>query len=170
MRTFKIGEEVGYRTELGLIVRARISGDRGNGTYAVQRFNGWKWCEEEVVQNERLTCFLPMPADRDLYESQVPTSERESTTFTQDFRIAEVYGVAAIQDTYNRAFAGWKNCYKYLTEMAMALNHRLHYWYHAAGEDDAQTVLYYTLWNRLMDWCRANLKGEELHFFESVLD
>lgn len=170
MKLFKIGDDVGVRTDLGLIVRARITGERGNGKFAIQRFNGYGWATEEEVSVDRLTTCLPMPADRDLYESQVPASERESTTFTQDFRIAEVYGVAAIQDTYNRAFAGWKNCYKYLTEMAMTLNHRLHYWYHAAGEDDARTVLYYTLWNRLMDWCRANLKGEELHFFESVLD
>ena len=123
-----------------------------------------------MVPNERLTCFLPMPADRDLYESQVPASERESTTFTQDFRIAEVYGVAAIQDTYNRAFAGWKNCYKYLTEMAMTLNHRLHYWYHAAGEDDARTKLYNQLWQQAYDWGCTHLKGEELNFFTAVLD
>lgn len=111
-----------------------------------------------------------MPTDRELYESQVATSERESTTFTQDFRIAEAFGVAAIQDTYNRAFKGWRNSYKYLTELTMTLNHRLHYWFHVAGEDDARTKLYTRLWEESFAWGRSHLKGEELNFFETVLD
>ena len=167
---FNIGEIVGARTGTGLVGTAKVVAVNADGSYLIRRFNGVCFGNEETVLASDLTPNRPMPADRELYESQVPTEERESTTFTQDFAIAEAFGPAAIKDTYNRAFTGWKNCYKYLTEMAMTLNHRLHYWYHAAGEDDARTVLYYTLWNRLMDWCRANLKGEELHFFESVLD
>ena len=52
----------------------------------------------------------------------------------------------------------------------MTLNHRIWHWYHNAGEDDERTVLYNDLWNELMDWCRANLKGDDLNFFEAVLD
>ena len=119
---------------------------------------------------ERLQRLLALPSDREIFESQVPASERESTTFCRDFMMAEVYGVAAIRDTFNRAFAGWKHAHKYLTELAMTLNHRIWHWYHNAGEDDERTVLYNDLWNELMDWCRANLKGDDLNFFEAVLD
>ena len=119
---------------------------------------------------ERLQRLLALPTDREIFESQVPASERESTTFCRDFMMAEVYGVAAIRDTFNRAFAGWKHHYKYLTELAMTLNHRLHYWFNAVGEDDERTKLYSELWERTDAWGYNNLKGEELSFFLSVLD
>ena len=170
MPEFKIGDAVGIRTELGLVVGGRITGRRDDGRFAVRRFNGYGWANEEVVTADRLTTCRPMPADRELYESQVPTSERESTTFTQDFRIAEAYGVAAIKDTYRRAFSGWKTSYKYLTELTMTLNHRLHYWFNVAGEDDERTKLYRELWQQANDWGCNNLKGDELSFFLRVLD
>ena len=170
MPQFKIGDEVGVRTELGLIVRGRITGRRDDGKFVVKRFNGCGWATEEVGDGDHLTTCRPMPADRELYESQVPTSERESTTFTQDFRIAEAYGVAAIRDTYRRAFAAWKSQYKYLTELTMVLNHRLHHWFYVAGEDDERTKLYSRLWDESFEWGKANLKGDELYFFLSVLD
>jgi len=113
---------------------------------------------------------LNVPNDRDLYESQVATEDRERTTFTQDFLIAEAYGLAAIRDTYNRAFKGWKTSYKYFTELTMTLNHRLHAWFYRAGENDERTKLYDELWQKTYDWGCANLKGDELNFFYSVLD
>ena len=167
---FSIGDIVGARTGTGLIGTAKVSAVNADGSYCIQRFNGVSWGGEETVPGSDLTPNRPMPADRDLYESQVPTEKRESTTFTQDFMIAEVFGLAAIKDTYNRAFAGWKHAYKYLSELAMTLNHRIWHWYHKAGGSDERTVLYNDLWNRLMDWCRENLKSEELQFFEAVLD
>ena len=167
---FNIGDEIGVRTSIGLITHAKVTSVRDDGTYGIKRFNGFGWGEEEIVPSDKLTHFRPMPADRELYESEVPTEDRESTTFTQDFAIAEAYGIPAIKDTYNRAFTGWKHAYKYLTELAMTLNHRIHHWYYKAGEDDERTILYNDLWNKLMDWCRANLKGDQLQFFEAVLD
>lgn len=119
---------------------------------------------------ERLQRLLALPPDSEIFESQVPASERESTTFCRDFMMAEVYGVAAIRDTFNRAFAGWKSHYKYLTELTMTLNHRLHYWFHTIGEDDERTKLYSRLWDETFEWGKANLKGEELNFFLAVLD
>ena len=167
---FNIGDIVGARTGTGLIGTAKVIAANADGSYRIRRFNGVCWGAEETVPASELTVNRPMPTDRDLYESQVPTEERESTTFTQDFIIAEAYGISAIRDTYNRAFTGWKNCYKYLTELCMTLNHRIWHWYDKTGEGDERTILYNDLWNRLMDWCRANLKGEELQFFEAVLD
>lgn len=167
---FNIGEIVGARTGTGLIGTAKVAAINADGSYSIRRFNGVCFGDEETISASELSPNRPMPADRELYESQVPTEERESTTFTQDFMIAEAYGISAIRDTYNRAFAGWKNCYKYLTELCMTLNHRIHHWYSEAGENDERTALYNELWNKLMDWCRTNLKDDELQFFEAVLD
>jgi len=111
-----------------------------------------------------------MPADRELFESQVPMEDRESTTFCQDFMIAERYGIAAIKDAYNRAFNGWKDCYKYLTELTMTLNHLLAMHFYRDGEDDERTKLYNELWQETYDWGRSNLVGEALEYFEQVLD
>ena len=124
----------------------------------------------EPCTTARLQRLLALPTDREIFESQVPASERESTTFCRDFMMAEVYGVAAIRDTFNRAFAGWKHHYKYLTELAMTLNHRLHYWFNEAGEEDERTKLYSELWQRADEWGYNNLKGDELSFFLRVLD
>ena len=170
MSHLQIGNLVGARTNLGLIGTAKIVAVNDDGTYKIRRFNGVGWGNEETVPGDRLTPHRPMPADRELYESQVPTEERESTTFTQDFMITEAFGIDAIRDTYNRAFNGWKSCHKYLTELCMTLNHRLHHWFYAAGEDDPRTQLYSELWEKTYDWGCANLKGDELSFFYNVLD
>ena len=50
------------------------------------------------------------------------------TTFWMDFSIADKFGIAAIKDTYNRAFKEWKNNHVYLTELVMVLNHKIWQW------------------------------------------
>lgn len=52
-----------------------------------------------------------------------------STTFWDDFSIADAFGVGAIKDTYNRAFKEWKSDYRYLTDLVIVLNHKCWYWY-----------------------------------------
>lgn len=47
------------------------------------------------------------------------------TTFWQDFSIADAFGIAAVVDTFKRAFKEWKDNYKYLTELVMVLNHKI---------------------------------------------
>lgn len=42
------------------------------------------------------------------------------TTFWSDFSIADRFGLPAVQDTFNRAFAEWKKNYKYLTELILS--------------------------------------------------
>ena len=51
------------------------------------------------------------------------------TTFWMDFSIADKFGIAAIKDTYNRAFKEWKTNHVYLTELVMVLNHKIWQWY-----------------------------------------
>lgn len=41
------------------------------------------------------------------------------TTFWEDFSAADIFGLSAIQDTFNRAFEEWKGNCKYLTELVV---------------------------------------------------
>ena len=50
------------------------------------------------------------------------------TTFWEDFSAADIFGLSAIQDTFNRAFEEWKGNCKYLTELVLVLNHKI--WQH----------------------------------------
>lgn len=95
------------------------------------------------------------------------TGYAPKTTFWQDFVIAEAFGSSAIQDTYNRAFNGWKNNHIYITELVMVLNHKIWRWYQV-NEDYAR--LYDKLWKELDEWCLENLKGEELDYYLETTD
>ena len=69
------------------------------------------------------------------------------TTFWQDFTIADKFGVAAIKDTFNRAFNEWKNNYQYLTELVMVLNWKI--WeYYEKNREFAE--VYNKLWEKQM--------------------
>ena len=90
-----------------------------------------------------------------------------STTFWQDFSIADVFGPDAVQDTYNRAFAEWKHDYRYLTDLVMTLNHKIWQWYQ---KNDSLAELYNTLWLEAENYALDNLKGEELTYYLNVTD
>ena len=89
------------------------------------------------------------------------------TTFWQDFSIADAFGVAAIKDTYKRAFKEWKEDYKYLTELVMVLNWKI--WQHH-GKNDRYAELYNELWDEANQYASDNLKGEELSYFFRITD
>ena len=94
--------------------------------------------------------------------------ERVSTTFWQDFTIADMVGLDAVMDTYNRAFNEWKSDYKYLTELVLVLNHKI--WEHYEKGNDKYAELYNNIWMETHDWAYDNLKGAELKFYIDVLD
>lgn len=93
--------------------------------------------------------------------------ERIDTTFWQDFDIADKFGVAAIKDTYNRAFNEWKTDYRYLTELVMVLNHKCWFYYE---RNDEYCELYAELFHLADNYAIDNLKGKELEFFLEVTD
>ena len=95
-------------------------------------------------------------------------NERVSTTFWQDFSIAEKFGIIAVKDTYKRAFTEWKNSYKYLTELVMVLNHKA--WLHYGNGNTGLSELYSDLYHDANDWAYANLTGDELDFYFHVTD
>lgn len=90
-----------------------------------------------------------------------------STTFPQDFTIADKFGIKAIKDTFNRAFKEWKSDYRYLTHLVMALNHKI--WEHYKT-NKAYAELYNELWQKADAYACDNLKGDELAYFYRVTD
>lgn len=89
------------------------------------------------------------------------------STFGADFDIAEGFGAAAIQDTFNRAFAEWKDEYKYLTELVLILNWKIGQHY---GTNAEYSLLYSELWKAADEYACSNLEGDELAYFYRVTD
>lgn len=90
-----------------------------------------------------------------------------TTTFWNDFSIADHFGINAIKDTYNRAFDEWKDNYIYLTELVIVLNHKIWEWYQ---KDRRTAEVYNALWEQADEYACDNLKGEELSFFYRITD
>lgn len=95
------------------------------------------------------------------------TGYKPISTFYMDFSIADMVGVDAIKDTYDRIFKEWGHDYKYLTEVAMVLNWKIWRWY---GKNDEYAKIYDKLWRELDQWCIDNLKGEELEYYYKTTD
>lgn len=90
------------------------------------------------------------------------TGYKPITTFYMDFSIADRFGIAAVKDTYKRAFEHWKDNYKYLTELVMVLNWKI--WEHHE-RNEALTEAYCDLWDLARYYASDNLKGEELEYY-----
>ena len=89
------------------------------------------------------------------------------TSFWDDFSIADIFGKEAVVDTFNRAFEEWKDNYKYLTELALVLNHKTWQWYR---KNRQLAELYNKAYEMADEYAVNNLKGEELDYFDRVLD
>ena len=90
-----------------------------------------------------------------------------TTTFWEDFTIADHFGADAIKDTFERAFNEWKGNFVYLTELVIVLNHKI--WQHYQ-KNDAYAELYNDLWEKADNYACNNLKGEELSHFYRITD
>jgi len=97
----------------------------------------------------------------------IETDYQPKTTFWMDFSIADKFGIAAIKDTYNRAFKEWKNNHVYLTELVMVLNHKIWQWYE---KNEAVARVYNDLWEEADLYAQENLHGEELEYFYNITD
>lgn len=95
-------------------------------------------------------------------------SETEfTTTFWQDFSIADIFGKSAVQDTFNRAFKEWKKDYRYLTDLVIVLNHKIWQWYE---KNDDLARLYNDLWEKAANYAENHLKGAELIYYYHTTD
>ena len=99
----------------------------------------------------------------------LPNGYEMTTTFWQDFSIADCFGVAAVRDTFNRAFKEWKSNHVYLTELVITLNLKIWQHYEKNGSCELSR-LYNELWEQADNYACENLKGEELDFFYRITD
>ena len=90
-----------------------------------------------------------------------------TTTFWEDFSIADRFGADAIVDTFKRAFKEWKGNHVYLTELVIVLNHKI--WQHYE-KNDAYAELYNDLWEKADNYACTHLKGDALSFFYTITD
>lgn len=90
-----------------------------------------------------------------------------TTTFWDDFSIADRFGTEAVKDTFKRAFAEWKNDYVYLTELVVVLNLKIWLWYEI---NESLARVYNDLWEKADEYACNHLKGEEASFFFRVTD
>lgn len=96
------------------------------------------------------------------------TGYKPITTFYMDFSIADRFGIAAVKDTFKRAFEHWKDDYKYLTELVMVLNWKQ--WEHHEKRNYFLQETYYELWDELSFYAQENLQGEELEYYFRCTD
>lgn len=89
------------------------------------------------------------------------------TTFWEDFSIADRFGVAAVKDTYKRAFKNWHSNVEYVTELCLVLNHKI--WQYA-DKNEALARVYDELWRECDTWCGNNLKDDDLTYYFQVTD
>lgn len=90
------------------------------------------------------------------------------TTFYSDLTIADIFGVDAVQDTYDRVVKEWIDNIEYITEFCMCVNHKA--WEHA--EDDVElsklySNLYYDLKNKVYEHYEGNQKATK-YFFNTI--
>ena len=95
------------------------------------------------------------------------TGYKPITTFYTDFGIAEKFGKDAILDTYNRVFDGWKDNYKYLTELVMVLNWKI--WEHNKSNPQFADI-YNDLWLKTDEYAIEHLEDEEQNYFLRTID
>ena len=92
-----------------------------------------------------------------------PNGMQSKTTFWSDFTIADVFGKKAIQDTFDRAFAEWKDSYEYLTELVIVLNLKCWNFYYRGLNEISD--LYSDLFYKAQDYAYETLTGEEATYF-----
>ena len=89
------------------------------------------------------------------------------TTFWEEFSISDQYGPDRVVEHYNLVFDQWKDNLKYLTELVLVLNWKIYQWYQV---DDTLGMTYDDLWKRTDSFAMDTLRGEDLHYYLSVLD
>ena len=102
-----------------------------------------------------------------MWNIEALTGYHPTTTFWDDFTIAESFGNNAIRETFSRAFLEWRKEYIYLTELVMVLNWKMWQWY---GRDDERSMLYQDLWESADSYAVGYLTGNELTYYYQTTD
>lgn len=91
------------------------------------------------------------------------------TTFYSDLTIADIFGVDAVQDTYDRVVKEWIDNIEYITEFCMCVNHKSWEYF----EDDKElsklySDLYYDLKYKIYEHYDGN--QEAIDYFFNITD
>lgn len=89
------------------------------------------------------------------------------STFWEEFSIADNYGSEGVREHYNLVFNLWKDNLRFLTELVLVLNWKIYQWYQV---DDTLGMTYDALWQKTDSYALKTLKGDNLHYYLSVLD
>lgn len=84
-----------------------------------------------------------------------------------DLGRAENYGLSGVIDAYVTALGNYRDNYKTLTELVMALNWKSH---EHTADNPVLSELYDTLFFSLRKYALNNLEGEELRYFIATTD
>ena len=90
-----------------------------------------------------------------------------TTTFWEDFSIADAFGINAVKDTWKRAFKEWKDNCVYITELCIVMN--LKCWYHHK-HNTVLSELYSDYYYQAREYALNHLKKDELMFFIETTD
>jgi hypothetical protein len=98
---------------------------------------------------------------------KLPNGYEMTTTFFEDFRIAEAFGLDAVKETFNNAFKNWQFNHVYLTELAIVMsNYSIAHYDNNKELSDLYTKLYY----EVDQYCMDNLKNSALEFYLRTTD
>lgn len=98
---------------------------------------------------------------------KLPNGYEMTTTFFEDFRIAEAFGLDAVKETFNNAFKSWQFNHVYLTELAIVMsNYSIAHYDNNKELSDLYTKLYY----EVDQYCMDNLKNSALEFYLRTTD
>lgn len=88
--------------------------------------------------------------------------------FMMDFCIADAFGEKAVKDTYNRAFANWKDNVDYFASLVLTLNHLL--WYHYDKGNVQRAMVYDALWKKAHSYASNHFKGKDAEYYFNFID
>lgn len=100
----------------------------------------------------------------------MPSGAEWEYTFLMDFDIADHFGVPAVKDTYRRVIKAWGKDIKAISEVYIALNMRLWYWYDKGNA--ALAEVYDELFYKLRDFVyeKGRFSKEDLSYFFEMTD
>lgn len=90
------------------------------------------------------------------------------TTFYSDLTIADIFGVDAVKDTYDRVVKEWMDNIEYITEFCMCVNHKA--WEHYENDKELSKLysdLYYDLKYKIYEHYEDNQEATE-YFFNKI--
>lgn len=122
--------------------------------------------QPKTAANRINTCTKVMTFEQMIYEQ---SGYECKTTFWMDFSIADRFGIAAVKDTFNRAFAEWKNNYEYLCELVLVLNHKIWQKYQS---NKVLAAVYDELWRKADEYAVSLTENDEekARYYFEVLD